>query len=171
MREVIIVDGYNLIFTQGLEKKVADLAHARERLVNLLSQYAALTGTEIILVFDAYRVKSTRQHTVQQNGITVVFTSEGETADTVIERLAAHLINHYTVSVVTADWPEQRIVIGYGALRIPPRIFYQQVTETIKRQQESLSTASRPRESYLEEKLNEKIRSLLENWRRGKDRD
>ncbi|WP_334111131.1 NYN domain-containing protein [Thermodesulfitimonas autotrophica] len=169
MRELTIIDGYNLIFTQGLDREATDLAHARERLVNLLGQYAALTGTEIILVFDAYRVKGGKGHATRQDGITVIFTAEGETADTVIERLSAHLINRHTVSVVTADWSEQRMVIGHGALRIPPRAFYQQVAEVIKRHQESIPTVPRPAESYLEERLTEEIRNALENWRRSKD--
>ncbi|MGQ9513378.1 NYN domain-containing protein [Thermodesulfitimonas sp.] len=169
MRELIIIDGYNLIFTQGLNKNALDLAHARDRLINILSQYATLTGVEIILVFDAYRVKSGRENTIHQDGITVIFTATGETADTVIERLSAHLINRYTVSVVTADWPEQRIVSGYGALRVPPRAFYQRVTETIKRHQRSIPTVSQPAEGYLEERLNKEIRNALENWRRSKE--
>lgn len=171
MRELTIIDGYNLIFTQGLDRETTDLAHARERLINLLGQYATLTGTEIILVFDAYRVKGGKESATCHDGITVIFTAAGETADTVIERLSAYLKNRYTVSVVTADWPEQRIVLGYGALRISPRVFYQQVTEVIRRHQESIPTALRPRpaESYLEERLTEEIRNILENWRRRKD--
>lgn len=169
MREITIIDGYNLIFTQGLHTQVADLAHARERLINQLAEYTALTGKEIILVFDAYRVKEGKGETQQQDRLTVIYTGAGETADTVIARLAAHLANHRTVTVVTADWPQQRIVLGHGALRVPPRSFYQEVTTVLKASREKVPTASQPADDQLEKRLTHEVRRVLENWRRSEE--
>ena len=58
-RETLIVDGYNVIFAWDELKTLAreDLAQARERLMDTLSNYAGFTKAELVLVFDGYRVK------------------------------------------------------------------------------------------------------------------
>ncbi|MEW6573392.1 MAG: NYN domain-containing protein [Bacillota bacterium] len=167
MREIIIVDGYNMIFAQAAGKEV-DLAHARERLLNQLLQYAVLAGVDVVVVFDAYRVKGGREHTEQRGGLTVIFTAEGESADTVIERLCAQLSERFTISVVTADWAEQRLALGYGALRVTPREFDAEVKEVIQSHQDRIPTAARPADDYIESRLAEDIRTILSKWRQGK---
>lgn len=167
MRELVIVDGYNMIFTQAAGKEV-DLAHARERLLNQLIQYAALTGLDVVVVFDAYRVKGGREQTEQRGGLTIIFTAEGESADTVIERLCAQLADRFTISVVTADWAEQRLALGYGALRVTPKEFDREVKEIIQRHRDRVPTAARPADDYIESRLAEDIRIILSKWREGK---
>jgi predicted RNA-binding protein with PIN domain len=167
MREITLVDGYNFIFSRIQGKEIADLAHARERLLNQLAQYTVLTGINVVVVFDAYRVKGGREHTEQHGGLTVIFTAEGEAADTVIERLVSQLVGRFTVSVVTADWLEQRLVLGYGALRIPPKEFEAQLSQVIAEHQAHVPTASRPGDDYVENRLAEDIRSILAKWRRN----
>ena len=171
MRELVIVDGYNLIFHQEMVKETANLEHARERLLNQLAQYAALTGVKVVVVFDAYRVKGGREQTWQRGGLTVIFTAEGEAADTVIERLSSQLGSYWNVSVVTADAAEQRLVWGYGALRVSPREFSARVGEVLQRSQEEVRGLSRPGDDYLENRLAEDVRAILARWRRGKKGD
>ncbi|MEW6173605.1 MAG: NYN domain-containing protein [Bacillota bacterium] len=173
MREVTIVDGYNLIFFRMQGKapgKEFDMAHARDRLLDQLSQYAALAGVNLVVVFDAYRVKGGKEHIEQQDGLTVIFTAEGEAADTVIERLAAQLAGSSTVSVVTADRAEQRMVLGHGALRIPPREFDAMVTEVIQRYRNQEPAASRPGDDSVESRLTGSIRTIMAKWRLEKGR-
>ncbi|MEW6771873.1 MAG: NYN domain-containing protein [Bacillota bacterium] len=168
MRELVIVDGYNLIFHQELIKEAADLAHARERLLNRLAQYAALTGIKVVVVFDAYRVRGGREHAEQRDGLTVIFTAEGEAADTVIERLSSRLADYWEVSVVTADAAEQRLVLGHGALRVPPKEFSAKVDETLQQSQQTVAHGSRPGDDYLENRLADDVRAVLTRWRQGK---
>ncbi|MEW6448626.1 MAG: NYN domain-containing protein [Bacillota bacterium] len=167
MREIIIVDGYNMIFLQAAGKEL-DLAHARERLLDRLVQYAVLAGVEVVVVFDAYRVKGGKEESEQRDGLTVIFTAEGESADTVIERLCAQLSDRFTVSVVTADWAEQRLALGYGALRMTPKEFDTEVNEVIQRHRKQVSTASSPTDNYIENRLAEEMRVILSKWRQGK---
>jgi predicted RNA-binding protein with PIN domain len=167
MRELVIVDGYNLIFHQELVKETADLAHARERLLNRLVQYAALTGVKVVVVFDAYRVRGGKEHAEQRDGLTVIFTAEGETADTVIERLSSQLAGYWEVSVVTADAAEQRLVWGHGALRVPPKEFSAKVDETLRCSRQA-THGSRTGDDYLENRLAEDVRAVLTRWRQGK---
>jgi hypothetical protein len=167
MREIIIVDGYNFIFSQAQGKEIADLAHARERLLSRLAQYTALTDTNVVVVFDAYRVKKGREYTEQHGRLTIIFSAEGEAADTVIERLVGKLSGRCTISVVTADWHEQRSVLGHGALRIPPKEFEGELREVIKQHQAHIPTASRPGDNYVENRLADDIRSILAKWRKN----
>ncbi|MEW6182716.1 MAG: NYN domain-containing protein [Bacillota bacterium] len=173
MREATIVDGYNLIFFRLQGKapgKEFDMAHARDRLLNQLAQYAALTGVDVVVVFDAYRVKGGKGSVEQRDDVTVIFTAEGEAADTVIERLAAQLAGSFTVSVVTADRAEQRMVLGHGALRIPPREFDAMVAEVIQRYRNQESVSSRPGDDSVESRLTGGIRKIMAKWRLDKGR-
>jgi len=54
-------------------------------------------------------------------GVEVIYTRSGETADNAIEKLARRMASHQTVYVVTDDFWEQRIILGYGALRMTSR--------------------------------------------------
>ena len=60
---------------------------ARSRLVNLMCDYRGLHRCEVILVFDAYRIKgNTGSFEKVNKHISVVYTKEAETADSYIER-------------------------------------------------------------------------------------
>ena len=58
-KEYLIVDGYNMIFAwDGLREQAGyDLSGARERLLDLLSNYCGFHPCELIVVFDSYRVR------------------------------------------------------------------------------------------------------------------
>ncbi|MDE6091723.1 MAG: TetM/TetW/TetO/TetS family tetracycline resistance ribosomal protection protein, partial [Ruminococcus sp.] len=57
--DYLLVDGYNIIFAWDELKKIADenLDSARSELINMMCNYQGYTGCELILVFDAYKVK------------------------------------------------------------------------------------------------------------------
>ncbi len=56
--ELLIVDGYNVIFAWEELRDLArsDIQAARERLIHILSNYSAFRRVETVLVFDGYRV-------------------------------------------------------------------------------------------------------------------
>lgn len=74
----------------------------------------------VILVFDAYRVKGTVREVETVHGINVVYTKEAETADSYIEKTSRKLAKHYRVRVATSDGIEQMIIFGNGAERVTP---------------------------------------------------
>ena len=82
-KQLLIVDGYNMIGAWPeliLLKKQDQMEDARDALLNRLSNYAKFEGIEIIVVFDAQFVPGiTTRFTKYQ--LEVVFTEEGETAD------------------------------------------------------------------------------------------
>ena len=125
----ILVDGYNIIFAWPELKKLAakSLDLARSELTNRLASYRGFMQCELILVFDAYRVKGQHREIEQHSGISVVYTKEAETADTYIERTAHQLSKEYRVRVATSDGLEQVIIMGGGAMRVSASEFLLEV--------------------------------------------
>lgn len=127
--EYVVVDGYNIIFSWEELKKLAkdNLDAARSQLINRLCNYRGYKGCELILVFDAYKVKGADREIELHSGISVVYTKESETADTYIERVTHTLAKHSKVRVATSDGLEQVIILGNGALRVPSEEFHEEV--------------------------------------------
>ena len=130
-KEYLLIDGYNIIFAWEDLKKLSNdsLETARSKLIEQISTYKIFKKYEIILVFDAYKVKGNRGEVEQIDGITVVYTKEAQTADSYIEKTAKILSRDYKVTVATSDELEQLIIFGSGALRMPARILQKEVED------------------------------------------
>ena len=130
--EYLLVDGYNIIFAWDDLAAIAkeDMDLARSRLVNLMCNYRGLHRCDVILVFDAYRIKGNAGSFEKVNNISVVYTKEAETADSYIERTTHELSKNYRVQVATSDRMEQLIIIGNGAMRISADAFRKEVNRT-----------------------------------------
>ena len=130
--EYLLVDGYNIIFSWSELSELArdNLDLARTRLINLMCNYQGFKRCNLILVFDAYKIKSDRE--IEHFGdVTVVYTKHAETADNYIERTAHKLAGNNRVRVATSDGTEQTIILGQGALRISAREFKLEVDEVM----------------------------------------
>ena len=127
--EYLLVDGYNIIFAwDDLKALAADsLEHARDRLLAVLQNYQGYKKCEVILVFDAYKLKGHGRETEQHGNISVVYTKEAETADAYIERVSKQLLKENRVRVATSDALEQLIILGNGAVRVSAREFQAEV--------------------------------------------
>lgn len=124
LKDILIVDGYNVIFAWQSLKKLANesLEHARMELRNQLLNYGKFKGYEVILVFDGKYTKSIASIEEITKGFIEVYTDDGETADSFIEREVFLRQGKYTnVYVVTSDGAEQNQILGSGGLRIPAR--------------------------------------------------
>ena len=119
----IIVDGYNMIFAWKDLKETAktDIAAARDRLSDLLESYSALRGTEVLLVFDAYKVPGGLGSTGKTDGFRVVYTKEGESADAFIERMVREIGKNFNVKIVSSDGMIQLSALKSGTLRMSAR--------------------------------------------------
>lgn len=134
MGEYIIIDGYNVInaWKDFAQLRQANLEHVRELLVAGVSEYAAFKGYKAIVVFDAQEVAGPAA-SEKIHGIEVVFTDEGETADSWIERRTYELgRTKAKVFVVTSDYAEQINILGAGAYRISAREFREEYYKTKK---------------------------------------
>lgn len=132
--EYLLVDGYNIIFSWEELNRIAreNLDLARTRLINILCNYQGFRRCNLILVFDAYRVKGNHREIETEMGITVVYTKEAETADMFIEKTAHELKGKHRVRVATSDNVEQIIILGNGAVRVSATEFLAEVTEVEK---------------------------------------
>lgn len=121
--EYLLVDGYNIIFAweELAELAKTDLDAARHRLIQILCNYQGYRQCELILVFDAYKVKGNPGSIERHHGISVVYTKEAETADMYIEKVTHTLAKEHRVRVATSDGLEQIIILGHGAIRVPAR--------------------------------------------------
>ncbi len=129
--EYLLVDGYNVIFAWEELKQLAqtNLDAARTRLINLLCNYRGYKKCELILVFDAYKVRGGQRAVEEYGGIHIVYTKEAETADMYIEKTTHALAPKYRVRVVTSDGAEQLIILGNGALRVSSASFLTEVRQ------------------------------------------
>ena len=127
---MLIIDGYNVIHSWEALKEIADfsLEKARETLMDILSNYAAFTKTELVLVFDAYLVKDGMGSDFIRDGYRVDFTKEDQTADTFIEMMMHELGPNYNIRVVTGDRLVQYSAVHSGILRMTAKEFEDEVT-------------------------------------------
>jgi len=168
MKQVLLVDGYNMIGAwDELQKlKDVDIGEARDRLIEKMAEYQAYTGQHVIVVFDAYEVKGI-ENVQKQYKIDVIFTKEKETADECIERLIKKIKNVQTqVCVATSDYAEQRTVFGQGALRKSARELYNELQD-IKKQIEATIVEKQKTRPNSKIQLDQDILEKFEKMRRG----
>lgn len=142
--EFLLVDGYNIIFSWSelAETAKLNLDAARAQLINILCNYQGFRRCNVILVFDAYKVRSERE--VEEYGnLKVVYTREAETADMFIEKATHRLSADNRVRVATSDGTEQLIILGAGATRISAREFKLEVEEVERTIRETLEKMHR----------------------------
>lgn len=169
MVDILLVDGYNIIHASDELKKLLDanIEHARLKLIDLLANYQALKGIKVILVFDAHLVKGGSGSRENDSGVDVLFTSEGETADMLIERLVSELMIEGRVTVATSDWAQQRIVFGKGAVRLSAR----ELVQELKSWRDDVAGQIKPNDyegRKLHGYLDDNVKEILERMRRQK---
>ena len=126
-----VVDGYNVIFDWDELHALADrdLSAARERLMDTLCGWAAFTHTQVVLVFDGYKVPGSLGEKFDYRGIHVVYTKERETGDMYIERFLQQVGKNDHVRVVTSDGLIQLSAVRTGVMRMSSAEFGRQVAE------------------------------------------
>jgi hypothetical protein len=85
----VVIDGYNLIrqsATLSAQEELS-LELGRDALLERLRQYKRVRRHRITVVFDAANKPLLAEERSQQKGIRIVYSGQGETADTVIKRI------------------------------------------------------------------------------------
>ncbi|HLR79823.1 MAG TPA: NYN domain-containing protein [Bacillota bacterium] len=165
---IVIIDGYNMIgaWEELKRLKEIDFEQARDRLMEMLSEYQAHYGYRVIVVFDAYFVQG-KEYKGKKHNVEVIFTKEKETADECIERLVKQLTNvRDQIYVATSDYAEQRTIFGSGALRKSARELYielEVMQQTIEERMET-QKKEKPTSKII---LDEHVLKIFEKWRRG----
>ncbi len=124
MKDLFVVDGYNIIFAWPSLQSLAreSLEHAREKLIDILASYGKSKGYMLVLVFDAMYTEETEKSMKLGRDCEIIFTDKEETADSRIEKLVyEHRNERRSIYVATSDGPEQNQVLGTGAYRVTAR--------------------------------------------------
>lgn len=171
----LLVDGYNVIFAwEELKQMAADnLDSARTRLADYLCNYQGIRKMNLILVFDAYRVKSHDTEVFDYHNIHVVYTKEAKTADAYIEKFAHENGKKYDITVATSDRLEQIIIIGAGCRRISSRELQEEIQMAGRELNEIYEETRKTEKQYLFDseavmtaKEREKLREHLKNQKK-----
>lgn len=128
--KIYYVDGYNVInsWPDLKEDKDVSFEGARQNLINKLHNFSSYNNCLVNLVFDAHKVKgSIEKEEEESEKLTIIFTKDGETADSYIEKKVHSIGRRYEVYVVTSDSLEQQTIFQRGATRISSLEFYNDV--------------------------------------------
>jgi predicted RNA-binding protein with PIN domain len=133
--ERLIVDGYNVIHAWPDLKALMQhsLEDARDRLIERMGVYAQVTGTDVTVVFDAHRTRAMAAVEERQQGVRVMYTRKGLSADHAIERMAyAATGAGDSLTVATSDRFQRDLVRGMGGAVISSPELERRVVEVEK---------------------------------------
>ncbi len=118
--DYLIVDGHSVIFAwpelRALHEKRTSLA--RDALVKRLRDYQDWTGVHAVVVFDGKGEGVTA--TSQPWEVQIFYSRAGQTADSIIERLAGKYAPRFKLLVATSDRLEEQTATACGAECISP---------------------------------------------------
>lgn len=113
--EYLIVDGHSVIFAWPELRRLHDrrTSLARDALVKQLRDYQDWTGVHVVVVFDG---KGSEIGAIADPGeIQIFYSRAGQTADSIVERLASKYGERFKLLVATDDYLEQETAGASGA--------------------------------------------------------
>ncbi|MFZ4598845.1 MAG: NYN domain-containing protein [Terrimicrobiaceae bacterium] len=115
---ILIVDGHSMIFRwPDLARLHAEkTSSARDALVRMLTVLQDGSEWIVAVVFDGKGVKPSNQS--DPDGIRIFYSKSGQTADSIIERLAAKYAPTCDVTVATDDRLERITAESFGSMSI-----------------------------------------------------
>ncbi len=118
--DYLIVDGHSIIFGWPDLRRLHDrrTSLARDELIKRLRDYQDWTGTRVVVVFDGKGPEATAE--AHPHEVQIFYSREGQTADSIVERLAGKYASRYRLTVATADILEQQTAAAFGADCISP---------------------------------------------------
>ncbi len=167
--KIIFVDGYNVLNSwQELKiEKEYSFQGARQRLVDILHNYVSFNNCKIILVYDGYKVAGNLEgKEIINKNLEIIFTKDGETADSYIERKVSEIGRKYEVYVVTSDGLEQQTIFQRGANRISTLEFYTEVTDVEKKIKE-IESKKVNNKNHIQDNVDSNVLKKLEEIRRS----
>ena len=167
--KTMFIDGYNVINSWPNLKTVKDYSYdtARQKLTEILQNYATYKGYKIFIVFDAHMVQGNVGKRENLEGVAIIYTKEGETADNYIEKSIDRIGRKSDVCVVTSDSLEQQIAFQRGAIRMSSLELYFEVEEINQRIVKKAKNEYSKQRNPLEERLEKETLEKLEKIRRS----
>lgn len=113
----LAIDGYNLTGVMMPGLAAMDLEGVREELIKRLQAYKRIKGHKITVVFDGKRSGSLSRARMNQGGIEVIFSRDGEEADLILKEMAKNF--RESITIVTSDRAVASFAEAHGAVTIP----------------------------------------------------
>ena len=125
----VLVDGYSLVHAWPALQKLGGRKFdaRRELLLRILRHYADHSRRQVTVVFDAYASKRKAEPPEPEQGIEVIFSGTGKTADDVIERLVAQAGQRERILVVSSDNMVRQTCESLGAQSASAELFEAEV--------------------------------------------
>jgi uncharacterized protein len=118
----LVIDGYNLIGAMTIHDNAKmDLKDTRDELIKRLMAYKRLKGCRITVVFDGKKSGSLSRDGLNQGGIKIRFSKDGEEADQILKEMAA--AERHGMTLVTSDRAVVSFAEACGAVAIPSEEF------------------------------------------------
>ena len=118
--QYLLVDGHSIIFAWPELRLLHDrrTSLARDALVRQLRDFQDWTGLHVVVVFDGKGAKVSQE--AHPGEIQIFYSRAGQTADTIIERLASKYAERFDLLVATGDYLVQETTSASGAETISP---------------------------------------------------
>ncbi|MEW6328398.1 MAG: NYN domain-containing protein [Thermodesulfobacteriota bacterium] len=127
----LIIDGYNFIrqspHLSSIELR--DFQKGREALLGSLARYKSVKGHRITVIFDGWKGGDCKETHDRVNGVRVIYSRLGETADEVIKRMVRE--EGERAVVITADSDIASFTLRENATVISPHEFEQKIAEAL----------------------------------------
>lgn len=172
MKDLLIIDGYNFIFNFFKADRLNNdgIEYYREKLIADLIAYNSQKDHDLILVFDASKRGNQIRSSEMVDQIKVIYSREGETADTIIEELVSGWSDHRKIFVVTSDYSQQKVIFGKNTVRRSCREFGLElasargdIMKRIKKENKNTKRAFYP----IEKRLDPEMRKRISDYRKS----
>lgn len=167
----LIVDGYNIIFAwpELAALKDVKLEDARDLLIAVLSDYAAMTRQKVTIVFDSHKRADATASEHQVAGVTVIYSGRKASADHVIERLLFETKPSDQVTIATSDALQRDLALGREVKTVSALTLKAQVDAVLSQRNRQMGDrqAQSDISRRLEDRLDPQTRERLDRIRRG----
>lgn len=125
----LVVDGHSIIFAwpelRRLHGRRSSLA--RDELIKRLRDYQDWSGVRVVAVFDGRGARVSAEAVPGE--IQIFYSRAGQTADSIVERLAGKYASQFQVTVATSDNLERETVTALGAECVSPELLREMMTD------------------------------------------
>jgi predicted RNA-binding protein with PIN domain len=172
MKELYIVDGYNFLFNYYSTKEVSSeqIEFFRDELLSDLIQYKNYNNCSMMVVFDAKHGDKFAQSRETIDGIKIIYSKGGETADSIVERIVHSNEKYDRIFVITSDYLQQKVVFKENVYRrsirefaIELSDFKKRITAKVSEQRVKTSHSFYSLENRLEKSTREKLDKMRKN--------
>jgi len=144
-RRFLLLDAHNMIFADA-ELSALHRRHpaaARERLIRIFQRHQDASGTRVVIVFDGSRASRPSEIGTDTAGVQVIYAPSGQSADTVIERLALKYASTHALTVATNDHLVRTAAAAAGAESIDLETLRGEIEQSAKELDQTLDRLKR----------------------------